>query len=68
MNLTMLIAKHLKEVYFGGNWTASSLKDNLTDVTWQQATTQVYSFNTCLSYKLLCKCSSKGIARRALKC
>jgi hypothetical protein len=46
MNLTELIAKHLREVYFGGNWTASNLKDNLADVTWQQATTKVYSFNT----------------------
>lgn len=46
MNLTVQIAKHLKEIYFGKNWTFSNLKDNLTDVTWQQATTQVYSFNT----------------------
>jgi hypothetical protein len=46
MNLTEQIAKQLREVYFGGNWTASNLKDNLADVSWQQATTQVYSFNT----------------------
>jgi len=46
MNLTEQIAKHLREVYFGGNWTSSNLKDNLADVTWRQATTQVYSFNT----------------------
>jgi hypothetical protein len=46
MHLTKQMAKHLREVYFGGNWTASNLKDNLADVTWQQATTQVYSFNT----------------------
>jgi len=46
MNLTTQIAKHFKEVNFGGNWTFSNLKDNLADVTWQQATTQVYSFNT----------------------
>jgi uncharacterized damage-inducible protein DinB len=46
MNLTGQIAKHFREVYFGGNWTSSNLKDNLADVTWQQATTQVYSFNT----------------------
>ncbi len=46
MNLTEQIAKHLREVYFGGNWTSSNLKDNLADVTWQQAATQVYSFNT----------------------
>jgi uncharacterized damage-inducible protein DinB len=46
MNLTEQIAKHFREIHFGGNWTASNLKDNLADVTWQQATTQVYSFNT----------------------
>ena len=46
MNLTGLIAKHIREVHFGDNWTSSNLKDNLADVTWQQATTQVYSFNT----------------------
>lgn len=46
MNLTAQIAKHLRDVHFGGNWTSSNLKDNLADVTWQQATTQVYSFNT----------------------
>ncbi len=45
MNLTAQIAKHFREVYFGGNWTASNLKDHLADVTWQQATTQVYSIN-----------------------
>ncbi|MDY7395462.1 DinB family protein [Aureibaculum sp. 2210JD6-5] len=46
MNTTKQLAKHFREVYFGGNWTASNLKDHLADVTWQQATTKVYSFNT----------------------
>lgn len=46
MNLTGQIAKQIREIHFGGNWTYSNLKDNLRDVTWQQATTQVYSFNT----------------------
>ena len=46
MKSTKQIAKHLREIYFGGNWTASNLKDNLADLTWQQATTQVYSLNT----------------------
>ncbi|MES2689975.1 MAG: DinB family protein [Bacteroidota bacterium] len=46
MNLPVQIAKHLREVYFGGNWTASNLKEHLAGVTWQQATTKVYSFNT----------------------
>lgn len=46
MNLPNQIAKHFREIHFGGNWTFSNLKDNLADVSWQQATTQVYSFNT----------------------
>lgn len=46
MNLTKQMAKHFREIHFGGNWTCSNLKDNLADVTWQQATAQVHSFNT----------------------
>ena len=46
MSITKLLAKHLRDVHFGDNWTTSNLKDNLNGVTWQQATAQVYSFNT----------------------
>lgn len=46
MNLTAQIVKHFREIHFGGNWTWSNLKDSLAGVTWQQATTKVYSFNT----------------------
>jgi hypothetical protein len=46
MNCTGQIAKQLRDVHFGGNWTASNLKENLADVSWQQAITRVYSFNT----------------------
>ncbi len=46
MTLTEQIAKHLREIHFGGNWTSSNLKDMLADVTWQQAATQVSSFHT----------------------
>lgn len=46
MNQSNQIAKHFSEVYFGGNWTCSNLKDNLSDLTWQEATKQVYSLNT----------------------
>lgn len=46
MDLTKQIAKHFREVHFGENWTSSNLKDNLADVSWEQATTQVYSLNT----------------------
>lgn len=46
MNLPKQLSQHISAVYFGGNWTFSNLKDNLADVTWEQATTKVHSFNT----------------------
>lgn len=46
MNTSTQLAKHLREVFFGGNWTVSNVKDQLADVSWQQAVAQVYSFNT----------------------
>lgn len=46
MKITEQIAKHLRDVHFGGNWTAVNLKDKLASVTWQQATTPVASFHT----------------------
>lgn len=46
MNSPELLAKHLRDVHFGGNWTTSNLKDNLAGVSWQQATQQVYELNT----------------------
>lgn len=46
MSLSKQTAKHLRDVYFGGNWTTSNLKEQIADVTWQQATTQIYDLNT----------------------
>jgi uncharacterized damage-inducible protein DinB len=46
MNLCQQIAKHFRDVYFGGNWTTSNLKQHLADITWQQATTKISSLNT----------------------
>ncbi len=46
MSLTKQIAKHFRDVHFGGNWTTSNLQDQLKDVTWQQATQQVNDLNT----------------------
>ncbi len=41
-----LIATQFKESYFGNNWTCSSLKEHLADVTWVEAITPVNSLNT----------------------
>ena len=46
MSLSLQIAKHFREIHFGGNWTTSNLKGHLSDVSWQEAITKVHSFNT----------------------
>ncbi|HSK12987.1 MAG TPA: DinB family protein [Phnomibacter sp.] len=46
MNTPHQLAKHLRDVIFGGNWTTVNLKDTLADVNWQQATTRVQDLNT----------------------
>jgi hypothetical protein len=46
MKIAAQIAKHIREVHFGGNWTAVNLKDTLHDIDWQQATTRIDSLNT----------------------
>lgn len=46
MLLCKQIAKHFRELYTGGNWTFTNVKDTLLEISWQDATTKVYSFNT----------------------
>jgi len=46
MNTTTQIANQFKEVFIDGNWVATNLKAQLADVTWEQATTKIDSFNT----------------------
>ena len=46
MNLSSQLAKHFRDVHFGGNWTTSNLRDNLDGVTWQMAITKVDNLNT----------------------
>lgn len=46
MTLSTQLAKHLREVYSGGNWTSVNYRDTLAGVTWQQATKKTDNFNT----------------------
>ena len=46
MSLLKQIATQLRQVHFGGNWTGVDLKKTLEDITWEQATIKVHSFNT----------------------
>jgi hypothetical protein len=46
MSLTKQIAKNLRDLYNGQNWTGVNLKDTLNGVTWQQAIAKVANLNT----------------------
>ena len=46
MNTSEHIARHLYEVYFGGNWTTTNLQEVLSDVTWEEAIIKVQEFNS----------------------
>ncbi|HEY9177223.1 MAG TPA: DUF1572 domain-containing protein [Flavipsychrobacter sp.] len=46
MSSTQQLAKHFRDVHFGGNWTCVNLEDTLDGVTWQQATAKVHDCNT----------------------
>ena len=46
MNLPAQISKLFRDLYYGGNWTSVNVKETLANVTWQQATTKLDSFNT----------------------
>jgi hypothetical protein len=45
MSLSIQIAKNLKDVYFGGNYTSVNLTDALADIDWKKATTKFNSLN-----------------------
>ena len=49
MSLAQQIAKHFRDVHFGGNWTTVDLKTTLAGVTWQQATVKVDDLNTIVT-------------------
>lgn len=49
MEYTKQIAKLLRDVHLGGNWTWVNLKDTLENVTWEEATTKIQDLNTIAS-------------------
>ena len=49
MTTTQQIAKHLREVHFGKNWTFVNLKDTLEGITWEQANIKIYELNSIVA-------------------
>jgi len=46
MKFTQHIARQLREVYFGKNWSGPYFKQHIESVTWEQAITKIQDFNT----------------------
>lgn len=46
MSTAAQLARHFREVYYGGNWTWVNLKETLKDISPEEATAKVYDFNT----------------------
>lgn len=49
MSLSTTLAQHFRAVFFGGNWTSSNLKDQLSTVTFEDATTKIGECNSILA-------------------
>jgi hypothetical protein len=37
MTIAQQLAKQLRDVYFGGNWTSVNMRDATADITWQES-------------------------------
>jgi DinB superfamily len=46
MNITQAIARHIREIHFGGNWTWSAMQEVLADVSCEEAVKQTGGCNT----------------------
>jgi uncharacterized damage-inducible protein DinB len=49
MNIPQQLAKHFRDVHFGGNWTTSNLRDQLKDLSWEEAVKKIDGFNSILA-------------------
>lgn len=49
MSISKQLAKHVRDVHFGGNWTCVNLKDTLDGIDWEMANARVGSFNTIVT-------------------
>lgn len=45
MELAATLAKHIRDVFTGGNWTAVNLQQTLEGISWQQALLQLHGCN-----------------------
>lgn len=49
MKITEQLAKHFRDIHFGGNWTCSNLRDQIKDIPFEKINLQVNGFNSVLT-------------------
>lgn len=54
MTATQQLAKQLREVHFGGNWTCSNLKEHLSDLSYKEALAQLHNLNSIATLTVHC--------------
>ena len=63
MKTTEHIARQIREVYFGKNWSGPYLKQQIADVSWKQAITQVHNINTIATLVFHMNYYAKGVTK-----
>jgi len=49
MGITKSISNQIRETFYGGNWTGSSFKEHLYEITWKESVIKIDSYNTIAS-------------------
>ncbi|EDP69979.1 hypothetical protein FBALC1_10617 [Flavobacteriales bacterium ALC-1] len=49
MPTTKQLAKHIHQIYFGGNWTEVNIKDTVSSISWEVAIKKMDNFNSILA-------------------
>ncbi|MCI5059130.1 MAG: DUF1572 domain-containing protein [Flavobacteriales bacterium] len=49
MNSSKQLAKHIRELFFGGNWTASNVKNQIQEINWKKASEQRANHNSIVT-------------------
>lgn len=63
LKTTKHIARQLREVYFGKNWSGPYLQQIIQDVTWEESVTKVHNFNTIATLVFHMNYYPKGVSQ-----
>ena len=62
MNLPAEIARHVRQVYFGGNWSDTNFRDTLKDIDWRRADAKIGHHNSIAALVFHLGYYTKGVS------